>query len=256
MTHNTPPQKAITQAYHKTVPVTIAIREKKLKDLWFHAVRSQPGSISATIALLHSEQKLWKLWKMMWPQMERRARQKLRYLRRKMKRLDAAIEREKASTEKHRVDALAKLLRQRKIYEQEQKRIQLRRSRAHGIMKESTGSIDLIGDIRWVYENMGELFQTTPEGVRVLNRLKLQQAPTPGAITMAEYAADDMKAFLEKFVIKLLPKAETRAPRESRNVKENTERLDPGLSELDQYFAKGEIQDGDPDTEDEDDAEL
>ena len=241
------------QVYHKTHPVAIEIREKKLRELWFHAVRSQPGSLSATLALLHSEHKLWKLWRMMEPHMRRRAQQRLRYIRRQMKYLDAKIERTKALTEKSKVDALAKLRRQKKLYEQEQRRIQIRRSKAHGIMKEHSGSIDLIGDIRWVYENMGELFKTTPEGVRIVNRLKLEQAPSPGAVTMAEYAADDMKSFLEKFVIKLLPKDSIKVSRESRDAKENAERLDPGLSELDQYFAKEGENDGDTEAEQEKD---
>ncbi len=89
-------------------------------------------------------------------------------------------------------------------------------------------------DIRWVYNNLANLTANGPSGEIVVNEAALRTAPGPGALTMARYAIENAKGFIEKFVPRMLPK-DMAAPK-GESEAEIQERLDPELSDLQEYF--------------------
>ena len=105
---------------------------------------------------------------------------------------------------------------------------------AMNVRVKDNGPADPRRDILWVYENLAKLFKTTETGVQILDAAALKTAPSNGAISVAHYAALDRKAFFEKFVIKILPKA-TEGDGEVSEEEEG-ENADPTFGELEKYL--------------------
>jgi hypothetical protein len=95
---------------------------------------------------------------------------------------------------------------------------------------------DILRDTKWVYNNMARLIKVARGGIRSLDRKVLKEAPSNGAVGLAQYALDDQKAFFERFVTKILPKDEV-AP-VGPTEEELKADLDPTLDELSKYIRK------------------
>lgn len=95
---------------------------------------------------------------------------------------------------------------------------------------------DVLRDAKWVYYNLSRVIKTRRNGQRYLDPKTLKEAPSNGAVALAQYALDEPKAFIERFVIKILPKDE--APEKAPTEEEVRAELDPGLDELERYMKK------------------
>ena len=102
------------------------------------------------------------------------------------------------------------------------------------VVVQDQGPMDLIRDVKWVYENLADLVLVSESGVRRLDVNLLSKAPSNGAVAIAQYARDDPKAFLEKFVLRCMPK-ET-AVSEVESDEDLEERLDPEFKGLAKYL--------------------
>jgi hypothetical protein len=91
-----------------------------------------------------------------------------------------------------------------------------------------------LDDIKWIYNNLTALTLPGPDGKMMVNQDVLKTAPSTGALTLAMYAVEHPTAFIEKFVVKLLPKNTAVVADESAD--ELKERLDPDLDGLEGYF--------------------
>jgi hypothetical protein len=107
----------------------------------------------------------------------------------------------------------------------------------HGIVVKDTGPPDIVRDIQWVYDNWRELYQISDNGTRVFDTDVLEEAPSSGAITMAEYGLRKPDGFVERFVIKLLPKdaGETEDVTEQTD-EERMKELDPSFEDMKDFF--------------------
>lgn len=95
---------------------------------------------------------------------------------------------------------------------------------------------DILRDTKWVYFNLSRLIKTNRNGMRTLDNKVLREAPSNGAVGLAQYALEEQKAFIEKFVTKILPKDET--PDKVPTQEELRAELDPTLSELERYMKR------------------
>ena len=95
---------------------------------------------------------------------------------------------------------------------------------------------DILRDTKWVYFNMARLIKIARGGTKTLDKKVLREAPSNGAVGLAQYALADQKAFMEKFVTKILPKDE--APDKVVTEEDLKAELDPGLDELARYMKK------------------
>ena len=244
-------------------------RDKNLDRLFWHAARSQPGSLSATILLLKLHEVNRSLWRRSYKRMRnlaekrvavyneraRRARAISRnHLRKQEAIVGLHVAREEAekrknearaiSNEQRKVRSLGELLRLRKRYEKEEKERKIRKLRAIQVAIENQGPTDLVRDILWVYENANDLIQDV-DGVRVLNAKVLETAPSQGATMLAEYARDDLRGFLDKYALKMLPKnaaeeLEKEAAEQAAEEKKRMEELDPQFDDLNDYITGGD----------------
>lgn len=135
-----------------------------------------------------------------------------------------------------RQEAQIQLLEERKRKLQMEERIRQEEiaAAAANVVVSEQGSMDLIRDIKWVYEQLADLVLVSESGVRKLNLDILSKSPSNGAIAIAQYARDDPKAFLEKFVLRCVPK--DMGPVEVESEAEVEERLDPGFKGLEKYL--------------------
>lgn len=98
------------------------------------------------------------------------------------------------------------------------------------------GTEDVLRDVKWVYQNMARLIITAPNGASTLDPKVLKQAPSNGAVGLAQYALDDRKAFFDKFVTKILPKDDGTSGAVSDEAK--LAELDPNFTELEKYMRR------------------
>jgi hypothetical protein len=105
------------------------------------------------------------------------------------------------------------------------------------VVVQDQGPMDLVRDVQWVYENLADLVLVSENGVRQLDIELLSQAPSNGAIAIAQYARDKPDAFLERFVLRCMPKEQNTVEDESDGDRE--ERLDPTFKGLAKYFGGG-----------------
>jgi len=104
-------------------------------------------------------------------------------------------------------------------------------------------STDILADTKWVYLNMARLIRKTNTGVLVLVPSVLKEAPSNGAVGLANYAMTDPQAFFEKFVTKILPK-DTGEKSSGPTEEEIKAELDPTFDELEKYIER--LQDSPP----------
>jgi hypothetical protein len=102
------------------------------------------------------------------------------------------------------------------------------------VVVEEQGQVDLVRDVEWVYRNLADLILVSESGVRRLDPTLLKKAPSNGAIAIAQYARDNPSGFLEKFILRIMPKVEQMAPQESEA--ELMEKLDPAFEDLAKFF--------------------
>lgn len=167
-----------------------------------------------------------------------------RIVRRKTTKDRAAARREQARARRHEAKALyTAASTEYKNYLKQQAELKMTQEREkqesldHGITVEQNGPLDITRDIQWVYDNWGELFTRTPNGATVLVEAVLQQAPSNGAIAMANYAADDPRAFFRQFVSKLIPKnAADQDIDDSLSDEEKMADLDPSFEDMKEFF--------------------
>jgi len=95
---------------------------------------------------------------------------------------------------------------------------------------------DILGDVRWVYDNLARLIRKRRTGERYLDTKALKDAPSNGAVGIAQYAFNDQKAFFEKFVTKILPKDD--GSKDAKTQGELEEELDPTFSDLKKYIKR------------------
>lgn len=95
---------------------------------------------------------------------------------------------------------------------------------------------DILRDTKWVYFNLSRLIKTNRNGTRTLDKSVLKEAPSNGAVGLAQYALEEQKAFIEKFVTKILPKDET--PEKVPTPEELRAELDPTLGDLERYMKR------------------
>lgn len=95
---------------------------------------------------------------------------------------------------------------------------------------------DILRDTKWVYFNLARLIKISRGGIKSLDKKVLREAPSNGAVGLAQYALDDQKAFMEKFVTKILPKDE--APEKAPTEAELAAELDPSLDDLAKYMKR------------------
>lgn len=95
---------------------------------------------------------------------------------------------------------------------------------------------DVLRDASWVYCNLNDLIIEDLPGVRHLNLIALARAPGSGAVSMANYALADFKAFFKTFVMRLLPK-DIEMPTEVTQEEKEAE-MDPDLSIFERFFEK------------------
>ena len=102
--------------------------------------------------------------------------------------------------------------------------------------KPTRQSVNLLDDIKWVYENLAHLVLVSVNErgleVRQLDPALLSQAPSKGAIAMATYAMQKPEGFIEKFAVKLLPRDAEPSEIESDVI----EAMDPDFANLDGYM--------------------
>jgi len=110
-------------------------------------------------------------------------------------------------------------------------------SLAHGVMIENSGLPDIVRDIQWVYDHWGTLFVQSRAGTIIFDKKVLKTAPSQGAITMAEYALRKPDGFVERFVIKLLPK-DAGNPEEitDQTQEERLAEMDPSFADMKDFF--------------------
>lgn len=121
---------------------------------------------------------------------------------------------------------------------QEKDRIQAELDAKNVNVSVEDGSQDLLSAINWVLDNMPKIIQETPSGVPKIDEDFLRaNAPSNKAVVFAKYARDNPNAFLEKFVVKLLPK-ETSTP-ENGKEEDDIKDVDPGFEGLEKYFKPG-----------------
>lgn len=107
----------------------------------------------------------------------------------------------------------------------------------HGVVVKDDGPADIPRDIRWVYEHLGDLFSVTDKGTRVFNTEVLENAPSNGAVAMANYALLDQKAFFDKFVSRLIPKDAAVTEEEAMQTDaEKMMELDPSFEDMRDFF--------------------
>lgn len=110
-------------------------------------------------------------------------------------------------------------------------------STEHGITVSDEDGFDIVRDIQWVYNSWGSLFAISETGTRILDEKVLKQAPSNGAIALANYALTDSKAFFDKYATKLIPKNAAEDVEESGPSKEEQlAELDPSFAEMSEYF--------------------
>jgi len=95
---------------------------------------------------------------------------------------------------------------------------------------------DIVRDIRWVYDNWKDLFVTTELGARVFDEKVLEQAPSPGAVAMANYALGKPDGFFDRFVIKLLPKDAGAAADDDSGAEDAMAELDPSFDDMKDFW--------------------
>lgn len=95
---------------------------------------------------------------------------------------------------------------------------------------------DILRDTKWVYFNMARLIKTSRAGLRSLDKQVLREAPSNGAVGLAQYALDDSTKFFERFVVKILPKDET--PEKQPSEEEALREVDPSFEDLAKYMRK------------------
>lgn len=135
-------------------------------------------------------------------------------------------------------EAYAKLVEDRRKYYEEQrmKEKEERDAQVVDVVVEQKDDVDLMGDTLWVYKNLADLILVSDKGVRRLDTELLKKAPSNGAIAIAQYARDNPAGFLEKFVLKIMPKAEE--PQQGKSERELMSDLDPAFDDLEKYFKK------------------
>jgi hypothetical protein len=106
----------------------------------------------------------------------------------------------------------------------------------HGITVEETGPPDIVRDIQWVYDHLGELFETTDLGIRVFDKEVLMKAPSNGAIAFANYALLDQKAFFDKYVTRLIPKDAANQEEEEQSKEDLMAELDPSFEDMKEFW--------------------
>jgi len=101
---------------------------------------------------------------------------------------------------------------------------------------QAKGDVNLVRDIQWVYDNLKDLIIEPPDpgSPCVLSEYILAKAPSSGAVAMARYARDDDKAFVSRFVVKLLPR--DLQPKEEISDRERLLNVDPEFETLEKYF--------------------
>lgn len=95
---------------------------------------------------------------------------------------------------------------------------------------------DILRDTKWVYFNLARLIKVGRGGTKTLDRKVLREAPSNGAVGLAQYALEDQKAFMEKFVTKILPRDDN--AEKAQTEEEAAAELDPTLSDLAKYMKK------------------
>lgn len=107
----------------------------------------------------------------------------------------------------------------------------------HGIVIEDSGLPDIVRDIQWVYDHWGTLFVQSEMGTIIFDKEVLETAPSQGAVTMAEYALRKPDGFVERFVIKLLPKdAGNHEEDKGQTEEEKLSELDPSFDDMRDFF--------------------
>ena len=111
----------------------------------------------------------------------------------------------------------------------------------HGVfVKDDDGPVDIRRDVEWVYKNLPRLIVISDStGEPEFNKRILKQAPSNGAINIAEYALKDKKAFFKDYVPMLFRDMVRREEKEVRipTVEEEVEEdIDPTLEDLDKYM--------------------
>lgn len=152
----------------------------------------------------------------------------------------------KARADKEEARAKAEATRQQ-LYREKRKRLEQQRkeealvaaeqekARQVRVVVPEVGPFDIVRDVKWVYQNAGTLVLVSDDGkVKRLNPEVIAQAPSNGAIAMATYFLSSPESFLEKFVSKLIPRSA--ATDAAKDETEERRKLDPNLSELEQYF--------------------
>jgi len=104
----------------------------------------------------------------------------------------------------------------------------------------------IVEEIRWVYENWGELFTRDENGTRVFDEEVLKTVPSRGTIAMAHYALINEKGFFDRFVIKLLPKDASKAPEEDKLDEDRMAELDPCFKDMENFFSMDVEQEREP----------
>lgn len=130
-----------------------------------------------------------------------------------------------------------------KRYLKQQARIQMAKEQEqeaaldHGVVIKDSGPPDIVRDIQWVYDNWGGLFVQAETGSKIFDTAVLKLAPSQGAVTMAEYALRKPDGFVERFVIKLLPKdaGEQEESREQTEAERLAE-MDPSFDDMKDFF--------------------
>jgi hypothetical protein len=156
--------------------------------------------------------------------------------RRRQRKLD--VEEKKAEARKTEAEARIEVARQkgevRGAQKEEEKKEEAPVSLAP-VTVIGDGRVDIVRDVAWLYSNLSALIVKTNLGLSTLDLAVLATAPSNGCVTLAGYALADLKGFIERFVIKLLPKD----PAESKELggkQKEEESLDPQLSELTKFL--------------------
>lgn len=106
--------------------------------------------------------------------------------------------------------------------------------------QQTTNTDNIVNDITWVYQNLRALVIRNSNGQKILNPSVLKQAPSRGAIALADFAVSDPKEFFNKFVIKLLPRTvgsdSSDRSKKDESLREKIKRLDPDFSDMKDFF--------------------